>query len=122
MDEDEPQLYAPLYAFVRSIPPGNVVTYGQAAALTEGVSLTARQVGAAMRFAPADVPWQRVVGAGGTLPIGKLSPEMKIRQRRLLEAEGVTFLSHSEDRIDMTRCQYQLPDTEAVQPGLFDES
>ena len=34
-----------VYAFVRTVPRGKVVTYGQVADMVEGVSLTARQVG-----------------------------------------------------------------------------
>ncbi len=103
-------VYAPAYAWVRRVPAGKVVTYGQVAGSVAEVSLTARQVGTAMRYAPDDVPWQRVVGAGGTLPIHKLSPEMAARQRRLLEQEGVLFLPNRSDRIDMPRCQW-LPDS-----------
>jgi methylated-DNA-protein-cysteine methyltransferase-like protein len=62
-------------------------------------------VGAAMRIAPDDVPWHRVVGAGGTLPIGKISPEMLLRQRALLELEGVRFLSGN--RVDMAAHQWR---------------
>jgi methylated-DNA-protein-cysteine methyltransferase-like protein len=121
MDE-ELEIYAPLYAFVRTVPPGKVVTYGQAAGMTEGVVLTARQVGAAMAVVPEGVPWQRVVGAGGTLPIGKRSQELKLRQRRLLEQEGVVFLTSDPDRVDMVRCQW-LPTEEASPQGsLFDET
>src|ERR1043166_5327849 len=90
-----------VYAWVRSIPPGKVVTYGQVADMVEGVTLTARQVGGIMSFAPSDVPWQRVVGAGGRLPIVKRSPELKARQRRLLEEEGVVFLDSNQDCVDM---------------------
>ena len=118
---DDPDLYVSLYAFVRSIPLGKVVTYGQAADAVSDVSLTARQVGSAMRFAPEDVPWQRVVGAGGTLSTGKISPELKSRQRRLLEQEGVTFLPDASDRIDMRRSQWLTPDPDPTQTSLFDE-
>jgi len=111
-------VYEPAYAWVRLVPAGKVVTYGQVAGSVTEVSLTARQVGTAMRYAPDDVPWQRVVGAGGTLPIHKLAAEMAARQRRLLEQEGVVFLPERADRIDMNRCQwlpeldFQTSDTE----------
>lgn len=118
---DERDIYEPVYAFVRTVPSGKVVTYGQVADMVSGVSLTARQVGAAMFVAPKDVPWQRVVGAGGHLPIGKRSPEMKMLQRRLLEQEGVVFLPDAEDRVDMARCQW-LPDGSGpAQGSLFEE-
>src|SRR5579883_1525324 len=112
---DEPldlDIYAPVYAFVRTVPAGKVVTYGQVAGSVEGVSLTARQVGTAMRYAPKDVPWQRVVGAGGNLVTSKISPEVSARQKRLLEQEGVRFLPDHPLRVDMRQAQYrsQEPD------------
>ncbi len=117
-------LFAPVYVVVRSIPTGKVMTYGQVADATMGIAFTARQVGTAMRYAPADVPWQRVVGAGGTLPIAKRSPEAGLLQRRLLEREGVTFLERDPNRVDMPRSQW-LPEPPATfgeeeLPGLFD--
>jgi methylated-DNA-protein-cysteine methyltransferase-like protein len=102
----EPDVLEPLFALIRSVPRGKVVTYGQAAEGVEGVRLTARMVGSAMRVAPNDVPWHRVVGAGGTLPIGKISPEMLLRQRELLELEGVRFIPGRNNIIDMTNHQW----------------
>ena len=110
MDPDEA-----VYAVVRTVPPGKVVTYGQVAALVEGVSLTPREVGGIMNTTPPDVPWQRVVGSGGHLPIGKRGAHLKARQRLLLEQEGVTFLPN--DCIDMAQHQWQT-DTLG---GLFEE-
>jgi methylated-DNA-protein-cysteine methyltransferase-like protein len=114
----EEEIYASVYAFVRTVPPGKVVTYGQVAGMLEGVSLTARQVGTAMRTVPAGVPWQRVVGAGGILPIAKRSLELKSRQRELLEQEGVVFLPGDSERVDMRQSQW-LPPLEE-QSSLFD--
>ncbi len=121
MEEENLDIYLPAYDFVRTVPRGKVVTYGQVADNAQGVSLTARQAGTAMRYAPADVPWQRVVGAGGYLPIARRGPEMERRQRRLLEQEGVTFLPGDRDRVDMTRHQW-LPDGgDSAQASLFEE-
>ena len=114
----ETDIYESVYAFVRIVPPGKVVTYGQVAGMLEDVRLTARQVGAAMRSAPKDVPWQRVVGAGGLLPIAKVSPELKSRQRALLEQESVVFLAGANERVDMRRFQWMPPLEE--QSRLFD--
>lgn len=102
----EPDVLEPLFALIRSIPRGKVVTYGQAAEGVDGVRLTARMVGSAMRIAPGDVPWHRVVGAGGTLPIGKISLEKLLRQRVLLELEGVRFIPGRSNVIDMARFQW----------------
>jgi len=106
-----------VYAFVRAVPVGKVVTYGQVAEMVEGVSLTPREVGQIMNVSPPDVPWQRVVGAGGHLPIGKRSPHLKMQQRRLLEEEGVAFLPN--DCVDMAHHQWQGSDNPS-QGGLFD--
>ena len=101
-------IYAPVYAFVKTVPLGSVVTYGQVAALITGVSLTARQVGTAMKYAPPDVPWQRVVGAGGTMPIIKLSPEQFLKQKQLLTEEGVEFVGENGVRVDLKTHQWNL--------------
>jgi methylated-DNA-protein-cysteine methyltransferase-like protein len=111
-------IYQSVYDFVRAVPPGKVVTCGQVAGMLEDVSLTARQVGAAMRSVPEGVPWQRVVGAGGLLPIAKVSLELKSRQRELLEQEGVVFLPGNSERVDMRRSQWMPPLEE--QASLFE--
>lgn len=51
---------------VESIPPGRVMSYGQVAA-TFG-SRSARGVGRIMALYGSDVPWWRVVRAGGLPP------------------------------------------------------
>jgi alkylated DNA nucleotide flippase Atl1 len=53
---------------VRSIPPGRVMTYGDIAG-TLG-SRGARAVGTVMARYGSDVPWWRVVRAGGFAPRG----------------------------------------------------
>jgi methylated-DNA-protein-cysteine methyltransferase-like protein len=67
------------------IAPGMVATYGDITAIVglEG----AREVGNALRELPAgsDLPWQRVLSRDGTISTRGL------RQRELLEAEGVAF-------------------------------
>jgi methylated-DNA-protein-cysteine methyltransferase-like protein len=123
--QDLPKWYEAVYRFVRTVPIGKVVTYGQAADAAEGFTLTARQVGAALRFVPEGVPWQRVVGAGGRLPIVKRSPELKLKQRRLLQEEGAHFLSNDPDCVDMSRSQWITSDASSepsVQGQLFDLS
>jgi methylated-DNA-protein-cysteine methyltransferase-like protein len=89
---EEESFFARVYALVRRVPRGRVVTYGQVAAML-GVPRGARAVGWAMRALPeelgARVPWHRVVGAGGRIsPRGGPGPEI---QRRRLRAEKVAF-------------------------------
>jgi methylated-DNA-protein-cysteine methyltransferase-like protein len=78
-----------VYALVRRIPRGKVLTYGRVAALL-GVPRGARAVGWALHGAPPDVPWQRVVNAKGCISTRcpEHPPEL---QRALLKAEGVRF-------------------------------
>jgi methylated-DNA-protein-cysteine methyltransferase-like protein len=64
---------------IRAIPPGFVRTYGD---VSPGAPRLAGQV--LSTTAADDAPWHRVVRADGSLAKG-------VRQRRLLEAEGVPF-------------------------------
>lgn len=84
-----PQGAEQVYALVRRVPVGRVVSYGQIAEQLPPV--TARQVGRWMALAPEDVPWWRVVGADGTLRTARRDPMLATLQRAYLEAEGVRF-------------------------------
>jgi alkylated DNA nucleotide flippase Atl1 len=75
-----------ILATIRKVPRGRVSTYG-AIARAAGFPGAARQVVAALRGS-FDVPWQRIVGAGGEI---KLRGDNAVEQRLRLEAEGVTF-------------------------------
>lgn len=76
---------------IRRIPRGKVCTYGSVAEVA-GLPRRARLVGTILRQTPAsrDLPWFRVINAGGRIsfPTGS---EAYARQRRKLEAEGVVF-------------------------------
>jgi methylated-DNA-protein-cysteine methyltransferase related protein len=97
------QFFKQVYAVVRTIPRGKVLTYGQIATLLESPHM-ARQVGWAMHGCPKGLPWQRVVGAGGRILVNSLSiGEGALLQRRLLELEGVGFAGQ---RIDMAKHQF----------------
>jgi len=107
------QLHQPIYAVIRRIPRGKVATYGQIAALA-GLPRRARLVGTALRETPEglDLPWQRVINAGGRVsPRGGLGVEEGY-QRHLLEEEGVVFDSHG--RVDLERFGW---DPDAVPRG-----
>lgn len=78
-----------VYAFVRRVPAGHVVSYREVAQACP--PLTARQVGRLLAFAPDGVPWWRVVGADGTLRVRRRDPMLAQLQRAYLEAEGVAF-------------------------------
>ena len=107
-DEDTGQ-FAAIYDYVRGVPQGRVVSYGE---VGREVGVAARTVGWAMSLAPEGVPWQRVVGADGYLRIAKRSPHLKALQRQLLEAEGITF-----DDNDCAERRFFFGDAEAQPSG-----
>ena len=90
-----------VYRFVKKIPRGHVVTYGQ---LARALKLPggARTAGRAMYACPAGrgIPWQRVVGAQGRILIRE--PQASL-QRKLLESEGTRFVG---SRVDLAAHQW----------------
>ena len=99
MDEDSSASLSERIALVvRSIPHGEVATYGQVAAIA-GNPRAARQVVRTLKMwsRSRNLPWHRVVNREGriSLPPGGGYEE----QRGLLEAEGVAF--GLDGRIDM---------------------
>jgi methylated-DNA-protein-cysteine methyltransferase-like protein len=85
---------------IRKIPRGKVSTYG-AIARAAGYSGAARQVVGTLRHS-VDLPWQRVLGAGGEI---KLRGDSAIEQRLRLEAEGVAFRGR---RVDMKQYEFKF--------------
>lgn len=75
-----------VYALVKGIPRGRVMTYGQIAALA-GSSRAARIVGGIAHNGDQTLPWQRVVHKDGKLATG--FPGGVEGHRQVLEAEGV---------------------------------
>jgi alkylated DNA nucleotide flippase Atl1 len=61
--DDAPDFGAAVRAVVASIPSGRVMTYGDVAAVLG--SRASRQVGRIMALEGGDLPWWRVVRAGG---------------------------------------------------------
>lgn len=87
---------------ILAIPEGKVATYGQVATAA-GYPLYHRAVARLLRSEPPDrLPWQRVVGSGGTI---KLHGEGAAEQRLRLQIEGVTF---SGKRVNMAAHSYQF--------------
>ncbi|MCU1717598.1 MGMT family protein [Pseudomonas sp. 5P_3.1_Bac2] len=98
---DQPQQRrTALYTVLAQIPSGTVTTYGQLAEFA-GLGRAARWVGRTLSQLPEDsqLPWHRVIAAGGrlSLPADSLSG---IEQRQRLAAEGVLIRN---DRIDVQR-------------------
>lgn len=77
---------------ILAIPPGFVRTYGD---VSPGAP---RYAGTVLSRTTEELPWHRVVRADGTLAKG-------VRQRLLLEREGVPFRG---ERVDMRAAR--LPD------------
>ncbi len=94
-----------IYKWVARIPTGNVVTYGQLAALA-GKPRAARMVGTTMRDTPPwlDIPCHRVVKAKGGLADGAIFGG-EANQRAKLFSEGVHFLDNGN--VDLRRSQWQ---------------
>jgi methylated-DNA-protein-cysteine methyltransferase related protein len=78
-----------IWNVVSCIPRGQVSTYG-AVARAAGLPGRARQAGFALRMAPEELnlPWHRVLGAGGRIVFPPTSRHFKEQARRL-RAEGV---------------------------------
>ena len=96
-----------VYALVKKIPRGRVITYGQ---LAKAVRLSggARTAGRAMAACPSGkaIPWHRVVGAGGALLIREPYASL---QRKLLESEGLEL---AEKRIlNFRNCVWEIKRT-----------
>ena len=89
-DQHDPR-YLRIWEVIARIPEGRVMAYGQVARLA-GLEGRARMVARALRKAPdsLELPWHRVLGAGGRISMPEGSP-WAIEQRRRLEAEGVRF-------------------------------
>jgi methylated-DNA-protein-cysteine methyltransferase-like protein len=114
----DPERFDPLvWEIARQIPSGKVFTYGQIAELippspgvpaAEYAAYRSRWAGGAMSKCPNDVPWQRVINSQGKISFS--NPNMKARQRALLEAEGVEF--DARERIDLARFGWAGPSRE----------
>ena len=78
-----------IWAAVAAIPAGQWASYGEVARRA-GMPRAARQVGVALKMVPPalDLPWHRVVGAGGRIALPERSRSRAEQIRRLL-GEGV---------------------------------
>lgn len=83
---------------VASIPPGRVATYGDIATAA-GLS-SPRTVGWIMRTDSGDLPWHRVLGAGG-----RPAAHLAHRQIAKLELEGVPV---RDGRVDLAAARHRF--------------
>lgn len=89
-----PEFDRRVYAFARTVLPGETVTYGGVAKALGEEPMRARDVGVALSrnpFAPI-VPCHRIVAAGGRLG-GYSAPGGAATKRRLLELEGAAIVT-----------------------------
>lgn len=86
----DPTIIAQVYAVARAIPVGRVLSYGEVGKRCEP-DVSGFLCGRIMNNALQDVPWWRVVGKDGNLPISKRNPHLAVEQRERLEEEGVAF-------------------------------
>ncbi len=89
---------------IKAIPEGKVATYGLIATLA-GSPRAARQVGWLLHSSTQkhELPWHRVIKAGGVLPFPQHSEAYEY-QKALLEMEGIVMLG---GRVDLK--QYLWP-------------
>ncbi len=105
-----------VFAVVRAIPEGRVMTYGQiSGCLANRLSPVA--VGWMLHRCPDDVPWQRVVNASGGCSTDRLPDTPTGLQRRMLEDEGVEF--GAGGTIDLERFRWHAPPA-ATPDGAWD--
>jgi methylated-DNA-protein-cysteine methyltransferase-like protein len=102
--EENPALEA-MWHVVCAIPRGQVSTYG-GVARSAGFPGRARLAGLALKLAPdeANIPWHRVVGAGGRIVFPKSSRQHREQARRL-RAEGVAVQDGRVPRSAMIRLE-----------------
>jgi methylated-DNA-protein-cysteine methyltransferase related protein len=105
---DRSSKYQKIYAVVRKIPLGTVLTYGQVAELA-GLYGKARLVGYALFRVEiaSDIPWQRVVNSKGEISYSIARCGGDYLQKTLLEQEGIEF--KRDNRIDLQKYRWQPP-------------
>ena len=111
-------LHDRIYAVVSRIPKGRIATYGQVAHIA-GMPRQARLVGYALHALPPNtrVPWHRVVNSQGAI---STPPRSAVRQRRLLENEGVKF--DARGRIPLEAFQWTPRTGPRESPSKADQS
>lgn len=97
---------ATLYSVLAAVPPGQVVSYGQLAALA-GLGRAARWVGRCLAQLPpgSTLPWHRVVAADGRLSLAA-DTSAGAEQRQRLAAEGISVCN---GRLDIRRHRWHPP-------------
>lgn len=120
MPADRPGFDRLVYAIVRLIPVGRLMTYGQIASLIPAPAsidrmayrrIGARWVGYALADCPPDVPWHRVVNRRGEP--SRRDSGGHLLQRELLLQEGVAI--NSGGRFDLGGARWRPTQVELGQ-------
>ena len=93
-------------AFIKLVPKGKVVSYGQVAAAA-GSPFAARQVGTILRgldSSAGDIPWWRVLNNQGEISIKGNWTATKELQKALLIKEGVAV--STDFRLDIKKYRW----------------
>lgn len=102
--------YEAVYALVRDIPRGRVMTYGQVATIL-GHPRAARAVGYALRASKdSDIPWQRVINSKGGIS-ARSEVDRPLEQRLRLEDEGIQFGTNETCDLDTYRWEPPNPES-----------
>ncbi|HMS55093.1 MAG TPA: MGMT family protein [Fimbriimonadaceae bacterium] len=88
-----------LWTLLAKVPAGRVVAYGELGRALKNPA-SGYMVGRAMAACPPELPWWRVVGKSGALPIHKRDPHLAMEQQERLRAEGIDF---QDNIVDMAR-------------------
>ncbi len=94
-------------AFVKSVPKGKVVSYGQVAA-NSGSPRASRQVGGILRALGTtdNLPWWRVINNKGLISIKGNWEATKELQKQLLEKDGLVV--GDSYVVDIKKYRYKL--------------
>lgn len=115
MNVDDKTYRERVFAIVRQIPAGRVMTYGQLAIIL-GEGYTARTVGYVMHASDGDVPWQRVINSQGKCSTARLTMPMNLQQE-ILHAEGVVF--NAVGKCDLERFRWHPDGDESLCDAPF---
>lgn len=84
------RIHEELEALVRQVPKGCVASYGSLGKNLRN-PVSGFLAGRWMAAISEDAPWWRIVAKSGLLVIAKRDPELALRQRKVLQAEGIGF-------------------------------
>lgn len=94
-DQDSQRLREQVMKLAQEVPRGRVISYGALGKRCDP-PISGYICGRIMGQILDNVPWWRIVGKDGALPISKRGPHHALKQRDLLAEEGVQFDENSK--------------------------